>query len=301
MMLQPPAGAAPAGTAFAARPAALRRALRAHWPEYLIEGALLGLFMISAASFGTFLEHPASPLRRGLPDPLLRRALMGAAMGLTSVALVHSPWGKRSGAHMNPALTLTFLRLGKVAPADSLFYSVSQFAGGALGLALAAAALGTLLADPSVNYVATQPGPAGAAAAFAAEAAIAFILMLAILTASNLRRAARFTGLAVGALVACYITFEAPVSGMSLNPARSFASALPPRLWRGLWIYFTAPPLGMLAASQAYLWLRGAGRVHCAKLHHDNSERCIFRCRWGDLAGEERASPAAAARPGASA
>jgi aquaporin Z len=273
----------------------LSTALRAHWPEYLIEGGLLGLFMILAAAFGTLLEHPASPARQGLADPLPRRVLMGLAMGLTSVALVHSPWGKRSGAHLNPATTLTFMRLGKVAPADAFFYAAAQLAGGALGLLAAAAALGPLLADPAVNYVATLPGPAGAGPAFAAEVAITFVLMLTILSVSNLRRAARFTGLAAGALVACYITLEAPVSGMSLNPARSFASALPPRLWSDLWIYFTAPPLGMLAASQVYLWLRGARRVYCAKLHHDNHERCIFRCRWGELADES------AARPGASA
>jgi aquaporin Z len=273
----------------------LRDALRSHWPEYLIEGGLLGLFMISAAAFGTLLGHPASPLRRQIADPLLRRVLMGAAMGLTSVALVYSPWGKRSGAHMNPALTLTFMRLGRVAPADALFYALSQFAGGALGLALAAVALGSLLADPAVNYVATLPGPAGAGAAFAAEAAITFVLTLTILTTSNLRRAARYTGLAAGTLVACYITFEEPWSGMSLNPARSFASALPPRLWEDLWVYFTAPPLGMLAASQVYLWVRGARRVYCAKLHHDNSARCIFRCRWAELAGSPAALPVAPA------
>jgi aquaporin Z len=274
-----------------------RAAWRIHWPEYLIEGGLLGLFMISAALFGTLLEHPASPLRRAIAEPVLRRALMGAAMGLTAVALIYSPWGKRSGAHMNPATTLTFLRLGKVEPADALFYSAAQFAGGALGLALAAAALGALLADPAVNYVATVPGPAGAGAAFAAEAAITFVLMLTILGVSNLRRLARFTGLAAGALVAAYITFVAPVSGMSLNPARSLASALPPRLWGDLWIYFAAPPLGMLAASQVYLWLRGGRRVYCAKLHHDNHQRCIFRCRWAELAAPPTPAAAVSAAP----
>ena len=87
--------------------------LKNHWPEYLIEGACLGVFMISAFTFGTILEHPASPLHRVLPHPLLRRFLMGLAMGATAIAIIYSPWGKRSGAHINPSTTLTFFRLGK--------------------------------------------------------------------------------------------------------------------------------------------------------------------------------------------
>ena len=73
-----------------------------------------------------------------------------------------------------------------------------------------------------------------------------------------------------------YITFEAPFSGMSLNPARTLGSALPAMTWTALWLYFTAPPLGMLAAAEVYVGLRGARAVHCAKLHHQNSKRCIF-------------------------
>ena len=83
-----------------------------HWPEYLIEAAGLRLFMLMACTFGTL--HPASPVVQRLPDPLARRSLMGVAMGLTAVALIYSPWGRRSGAHFNPATTLTFWRLGKL-------------------------------------------------------------------------------------------------------------------------------------------------------------------------------------------
>jgi aquaporin Z len=99
-------------------PAVLRR----HWPEYLIEGAGLGLFMVSACGFGTLLEFPGPPVRAGLGDPLARRVLMGLAMGLTAVALIYSPWGRRSGGQFNPAVTLTFLRLRRLAPVDASFY-----------------------------------------------------------------------------------------------------------------------------------------------------------------------------------
>lgn len=81
-------------------------ALRRHWPEYLMEAAGLGLFMVSACLFGALLEHPASPARQALPDPGLRRALGGLAMGLTAVGIIYSPWGKQSGAHINSSDTI---------------------------------------------------------------------------------------------------------------------------------------------------------------------------------------------------
>ena len=253
-------------------------ALRSHWPEYLIEAALLGLFMLSASSFGVLLEHPDSPLHGAVGDPLLRRALMGCAMGLTAIALIYSPLGKRSGAHMNPSVTLTFLRLGKVRAADASFYIAAQFLGGLAGMAVASLLLGRALADPTVNFVTTVPGSSGLLVAFGAEFAISFLLMGVVLSISNVPRLARFTGLCAGTLVALYITFEAPLSGMSMNPARSFGSAWLANLWPGFWIYLTAPVLGMLMASVVYCRLRPAAPVACAKLHHSNPYRCIF-CR----------------------
>ena len=248
-------------------------ALKKHWPEYLMEAAGLGIFMVSASVFTILLYHPASPALRVLPEEFPRRILMGLAMGLTAIGIIISPWGKQSGAHLNPAVTLTFFRLGKVAPWDAVFYVVAQFAGGVAGVALVAAVAGKLLAHPSVNYVATLPGSGGTGAAFLGEVIIALILMSVVLIVSNTQKLARFTGLFAGACVAAFITFEAPISGMSMNPARTFGSALLPQLWDSLWIYFLAPPLGMFAAA-VYLRLKHA--VGCAKLHHQNKLRCIF-------------------------
>jgi aquaporin Z len=247
-----------------------------HWREYAIEACLLGLFMVSACSVTAVLEHPASPVVRAVPDPLLRRVLIGCAMGLTAIGLIYSPWGKRSGAHMNPAVTLTFTRLGKVAPRDAIAYILAQFTGGALGVALAAIVLGARLAHPRVHWAVTVPGPGGRAAAFAAELVLTFVLMSVILHASNHVRLARWTGVFAGLLVAMYISVEAPISGMSLNPARTLASALSAREWTALWIYFTAPPVGMLLAAELYVRRRGRDAVCCAKLHHRNSQPCIF-------------------------
>jgi aquaporin Z len=109
---------------------------------------------------------------------------------------------------------------------------------------------------------------------------IAFMLMSVVLRVSNSARVAHYTGLLAGALVATYITLEAPLSGMSMNPARSFGSALVSQLWTALWIYFIAPSLGMLTAAELYRRQRGVHAVICAKLHHHNGKRCIFHCGY---------------------
>jgi aquaporin Z len=232
--------------------------------------------MISAFSFATLLEHPSSAAHQAIANPALRRLLMGLAMGGTAIALIYSPWGQQSGAHINPSTTLTFFRLGKIAKWDALFYITAQFIGAAAGAVTAALVLGPRAAHASVNYVATMPGAWGDLPAFAAETLISFGLMTVILHVSRHPKLHKITGLCAGSLVAVYITIEAPISGMSMNPARSFASAFAANSWVGLWIYFTAPVIGMLAAGEIYLRHRGIANVACAKLHHDNCKRCIF-------------------------
>ncbi|MBV9880084.1 MAG: aquaporin [Gemmatirosa sp.] len=251
-------------------------ARRAHWPEYAIEALALATFMLSACAFGTLLGHPASPVHRALAGtpPVAQRALMGTLMGLTAIALVYSPFGKRSGAHMNPALTLTFLRLGKVARHDALAYIVAQFVGGTLGVMLAHRLIGMALGDPAVRFVVTRPGPRGVTYAFAGEVAITFVLVSVVLRAQASARWSRFTGVLAGALVAAYITLESPLSGMSMNPARTLGSSLAAGDWTALWVYFVAPPLGMLLAAQLYVARRGRGAVACPKMAH--AEPCLF-------------------------
>jgi aquaporin Z len=253
-----------------ARPAAVRAG---HWPEYLIEATLLGLFMVSACGFAVLLDHPDSPAHRAIPDPTARRSLIGLAMGSTAIALIYSPWGGRSGAHFNPAATLAFLRLRRIAPRDAAWYIGAQFMGGLAGVLLAAAILGSSLAHEKVRYAVTRPGPLGIGPAWLAELAMTFVLISVVLRMSSHPRLGRLTGLCVGMLVATYITLEAPLSGMSLNPARTLASALVAGEWTALWVYFTAPPLGMLLAAELHLLL--GGPLACAKLDHDPHQRCI--------------------------
>lgn len=247
-----------------------------HWREYLAEAFGLGLFMVSACGFGVLFFHPVSPVVERVPAMLPRSLAMGIAMGLTAIINIYSPWGRRSGAHLNPAVTLTFYRLGKVARGDLLGYVGAQFAGGFLGTGAGVLLFRPWVADPSVNYVATLPGPLGPGVAFLAEFGISFLLILVILTVASRPRLARYTGLVAGAMVALYITLESPLSGMSMNPARTVGSAAWAGRWTGLWLYFTAPLLGMLGAAELFVAAGDARRRFCAKMHHDDRVRCIF-------------------------
>lgn len=253
----------------------IRSALRQHWPEYLIEGWALGMFMVSAGVFTTLFEYPGSPLRQAFENADARRGMIGIAMGLTAIALIYSPWGQRSGAHMNPAVTLTFLRLKKIARWDAMMYVTAQFAGGTLGVLLVTIACRSAFTEPPVSYVVTVPGAQGALPAFAAEFAISALLMAMVLHVSNSQRYAQYTGLGAGLLVAIYIALEAPLSGMSMNPARTFASAWPADVWIGFWIYFTAPVLGMQCAAAWYMRPYCRREAGCAKLLHSKTQRCI--------------------------
>jgi len=258
-------------------------ALRDHWPEYLMEGGELALFMISACLFTALLGYPSSPAVRLIPSSFARAALIGLAMGATAVAINFSAWGKQSGAHMNPAITMTFLRLKKIQPWDAVFYSVAQFAGGIAGVAVSAILLGMIIKHPAVNYAVTRPGPAGVGVAAASETIISFFLLLTVLIVSNSRSWNHFTPVFAGTLVATYITFEGPFSGMSMNPARTFGSAFMAWSFDSLWVYFVAPPIGMLLAAEVYLRFRSAQAVYCAKFHHANTKRCIFICNYAEL------------------
>ena len=240
-----------------------------------MEAAGLGLFMISAGAVTTLFEYRGSPLNHLIGSAFVRRGLIGLAMGLTAIGLIYSPWGQQSGAHLNPAVTLTFLRLGKVRSDDASFYVVAQFLGGLAGVLAVSAVLRESFRLPPVQFVRTLPGKAGPATAFLAEFLISFLMMETILLVNN-TRLARYTGLLAGALISLFITFEAPYSGMSMNPARTLSSALPARVWSGLWVYFLAPVVGMLLAADVNRLIQRRKTIFCAKLNHHTTRRCIF-------------------------
>lgn len=275
------------------------------WREAIIEAGLLGAFMVSACVSVSVMEHPGSPVRRAVANGHARRAIVGLLMGLTAIALIYSPLGQRSGAHMNPATTLAFWSLGKLELPHAGLYIAAQIAGAVAGVGLARLLLGRVVSHPAVGYVATQPPqrPGAARVAFAAEFAISFGMFGMVLLTANTPATAGYTGLFAGLLVFLYITFEAPLSGMSMNPARTLGSALVGRRFRALPVYLTAPPLAMLTAALAFALAFGGEHVLCAKLAHPREgSSCCFRCRFQhaqaphDTPGIQPARPEESAR-----
>jgi aquaporin Z len=249
-----------------------------NWKVYLMEALCLGIFMTSASAMTTILEYPGSYVNRLIPDGFIRLCLMGVSMGLTAIAIFYSPFGKLSGAHMNPAVSLVFVRLGKLKTTDAIFYMVFQCAGGIFAVSLMSLIIGEAFFHPNVNFVVTKPGIKGAVVAFTYEAVMSFIMMLMVLFFSNKQKTAKYTGLIAGAMVTIFIILSAPVSGFSINPARSLASAVPALQFPSFWIYMTAPFLGMIAAGE--LFIRRLGKPICAKIVHSSSYDCIFDCGY---------------------
>jgi aquaporin Z len=252
------------------------QSLRAHWPEYVFEALGLGVFMLSACLCTALLEYAGSPVHQAITDATLRRALLGLGMGLTATGIVYSPWGQRSGAHINPAVTLAFLRLGKIPAWDAAFYIPAQFIGSTLGVLLSAALIPHVIADHAVRFGATVPGEYGVTGALIAELAIAFVLMSVVLLLGSFEKSAPYGGAATGALVTLYVFVVAPISGFGMNPARTAGSAVVSGIWTAWWVYIFAPPLAMLLAAEIHLRLRREHSMACAKLHHSSRFACIF-------------------------
>lgn len=243
------------------------------WQEYLIEGWALGSFMTLLGLVAIVLEASSSPLRNWIQSADLRRVILAVVMGTIATVLIYSPWGKRSGAHMNPAVTLAFLRLGKITPRHAVGYIAAQMAGAVLGVYVVWAISGELFSTPPVGFVATVPGDRGALIAFLAELTMSASLMLTILASSSRPRLAPYTGIFAGIVIFAFISLEAPLSGMSINPARSFASAVAAHRWTSFWIYILAPLLGMQLAAVFFAGRRAV--ISCAKLCHSSTQRCI--------------------------
>lgn len=254
------------------------QALKLNWKTYLMEAVCLGSFMISASAFATLLEYSESPIRVAIPNNFVRLCLMGLAMGGTAIGINYSPMGKLSGAHMNPAVTLSFVGLGKINFTDAIFYLVFQLVGGVAAVMLMSIIIGVPFHDEHVNYVVTIPGRSGVVAAFLLEFIMAFAMMFMVLVTSNNKKFAKYTGAIAGIFVMSYVILSGPISGFSINPARTIASAVPSGVYTSFWIYMTAPFLGMFSAAGFYKAI--GGRANCAKINHNNNYACIFNCDY---------------------
>jgi aquaporin Z len=263
--------------------ASLVEAVQLHWREYLMEAAELAALMLCICFAGALFYGGNSPIANLRLTWVVRSSLMGATVAAATFMIMLSPFGRRSGAHINPALTLAYFSVRRIHHWDAISYVLSQFFGAIAGVYVAALLLGRNLSDFPVRYVVTLPGRNGVLFAFVAELMTSFVLMGVVLISSNHRKLARYSPIFVALVTVLYYILSPTIAGYSVNPARSFSSAVFARLWQGIWIYFVAPVLGMVTAASLYTRIVGVGRIYCAKVFHDLYSPCPFDCHFPDL------------------
>jgi aquaporin Z len=221
-----------------------------------MEALGLGIFMVSACFFAGQLWHNGALLNVWILDNNVRNVVMGLAMAFTALFIFYSPLTAPSGSHINPAVTLVQLRLGNINKWDAIFYIIFQFIGGTLAVYLMEILMGDVLTASPVNYVVTVPGNGiNWLTACIYECSIGFIMISMVLFTSTHPKLNRYTRIFAAVLVCAYVIIAGPVSGFGMNPARSFASALPAGIYTSFWIYLLCPVLSMLAATELFLLL----------------------------------------------
>ena len=216
----------------------------AEWTAELLGTAILVFGGLSAvvADFGT-----GSPVAHVLPSISPRLLLTGALFAGTGALVTVSPLGRRSGAHLNPAVTLGFWLTGHVHLHDLAGYVVSQVVGALLGATALVAVWGGAAA--SVHDGVTQPAAGlGEPRAAVIEALMTAALILTILVFVSSTRTMRWTPVAVWVLVTVLVWQGAPYTGTSLNPARSLGPAIVAGDWHALWVYVAGPLAGAVIA-----------------------------------------------------
>jgi aquaporin Z len=231
--------------------------MKAAWNKnnihYLQEALGLGIFMISACFFGAKLFSPNSNWYQAIANDFLRDIAMGIAMGATALVIFYSPLTAPSGAHINPAVSITFFRLNKMCRYDTLFFVLFQLAGGIIAVVAMQKLMGGLLTEAPVLSVVTVPGKYGIITAAITEYVISFITMSMVLFTSHHTKLKKCTRIFAACLVCLWVIAAGPVSGFGMNPARSLASALPANIWTAFWIYIIIPFAGMLSAAELFV------------------------------------------------
>ncbi|MDO7845253.1 aquaporin [Hymenobacter sp. M29] len=238
--------------AFATR---MTQALRQNWRHYLVEAGGPMAFLTVSSLAAVVFHHPDSAAARALgPQEWVQRVGVGLVVGLLIVVMAYSPWGKRSGAHFNPAVTLGFWQLGHIGTADALWYVLAQFVGALVAGFGVVWALAPWFGHHLIHHNTTQPIDAthGWALALGAEMLISGLLMLGLLGSLHSAQGKKWTGALAGLLLAVFVVVESPLSGMSLNPARTLGTAVASGEAAGLWLYFLGPLAAMWATAEAY-------------------------------------------------
>lgn len=250
--------------------------MKLNWSEYLSEFFGTAIMMMIGIGAVVFMWSEGSMMTELIPSEPWRRLATGILFAGGGTAVVLSPLGQRSGGHLNPAMTFAFWLRGKITHTDAAMYALAQTLGAVLGVLVVGALASEAAA--TVNLGMTTPGAGySATIALAAELIITFSLIFLVFWAVDRRSVARYTPYLAGVLIAVLVMIEAPVSGTSLNPARSFAPAALMGMFDHLWVYFVGPMVGAVLAVAVY---RGVGgektATGCAKLHHTDQYPCLF-------------------------
>jgi aquaporin NIP len=177
---------------------------------------------------------------------------VGIVFGLVIMVMVYAT-GHLSGAHINPAVTLAFTATRHFPPRDAAAYVAAQTAGAV------AAALALLAVWPNqpAQLGATVPS-VGVGSALVYEGLLSAILMFVIMAvATDTRAVGAAAAIAIGGAIGLDALFGGPVTGASMNPARSFGPALVSGTWTDFWVYVAGPVAGAALGAFAYQLVRG--------------------------------------------
>jgi glycerol uptake facilitator-like aquaporin len=216
-----------------------------HAQAWLSEFAGTTILLFISVLVARWLVGPDSALASAVPGVASRAAIDGVIIGAVVGLLIISPFGRSSGGHFNPAVSVTMWLLRALPRRDAAAYIVAQLAGSLAGVLLGRAVLGAAMASPAVRYAAIHPAgrwPGGAV--FAGEA-ISFVILMAAVVAVLVRPAlARWSPAVVAAGVAVLIFVGALTSGGSFNPARQLLPLLLAGRLTYLWAYLLGPIAG---------------------------------------------------------
>jgi len=232
---------------------------------YIAELVGTALLVFVGLSFVIADFGMASPIPAMVPDAGARRAITGFLFGTTGALIAISPLGKESGAHINPVVTVGFWLMGRFKSRHVAGYVLSQLLGAAIG-ASALLAWGRL--GRSVEFGATVPG-FGPWSALGGEIATTFAMVFLLFWMLRQNRLKNYAPALFPPLYALMVWLEAPVSGTSTNPARSFGPAVVAWDWRDWWIYWLGPLVGAVLAVAAHrVAVRCWPWIETAKVHH---------------------------------
>ena len=246
-----------------------------HWCEWGAESFGTGILVLGGLSAVCLDFGTGSPVLHLIPSASLRLLITGLLFAGTGSLVAISPWGRLSGAHLNPCVTLAFWTSGHVSRSDLLGYWGAQFFGALVGVAVLRLVWGNVAASVKDGLTSLHPG-VSAPAAVGIEALMTAILILAIFGLTSSARTARWTPLVIWIVIALLVWRGAPYTGCSLNPARSLGPAVISGTYDGLWVYLVGPPLGAASCAWLFVRARSGRRPVTAKLFHDANYRSVL-------------------------